>query len=123
MENLFELIVFFITAVIFIVSAITKQKKKPNEQSSGMDNLVESFFGLVEESNVSQRNERQEVAYENKEEIVQRQKEEKKITYERASEHAEKEKKDIESDVESQAVDFDLRKAVIYSEILNRKHF
>lgn len=123
MDNVFELIVFLITAVIFIVSAITKQKKKPNQKVSGMDNLVESFFGITEEpepyvdsTDDSPVIEHSRLKTNNENREVKNVKEEVNVMPD-----IEDERKDVEDS--DQLADFDLRQAVIYSEILNRKHF
>lgn len=125
MENIFELVVFFITAVIFIVSAITKQKKKTNQQThtSGMDNLVESFFGItedtVEEPQVEAEQTFNEAPVDRTKKVVYNN----KIAKETEKDVPNKRFVTPSEEKEEEAIDFDLRQAIIYSEILNRKHF
>lgn len=125
MDNIFELVVFFVTAIIFIVSAITKQKKKSNAKPSNVENLVESLFGLPDETQQQNIAEEEPIEYQ-----------ETKTTYQPKTDFKRTEstigikdaipKDDIatmENEEEDEEIDFDVRQAVIYSEILNRKHF
>lgn len=123
MDNFFEIIIFIITAVIFVVSAVTKQKKKSVGNSNGMDNLVESFLGIPQDeygNNVSQAKEEQVLIDEMKE---AKQAKEPLNTEKNVDAMPEFKEDELRSEDEVKTVDFDVRQAVIYSEILNRKHF
>ncbi|MDA3891935.1 MAG: hypothetical protein PF517_09775 [Salinivirgaceae bacterium] len=122
MDNIFEIVVFFITAIIFIISAVAKQKKKSNGKQTNVGNLVASFFGIPDELK-----QRPQIIYEEEpnqfEDIKQTtMRNEISSSDEGVDAIPNNEAEDFEQDDTTQ-IDFDLRKAVIYSEILNRKEY
>lgn len=123
MDDLVQVLLFVLTLVIFIFSALRKQKKKPTASVSPADNLLESLFGIpqpnpvytsIDEEAIEKRYTEVEikpvtptlpdegiVAITNKPEASSFIYEEEEETYQ----------------------PIDLRAAIIYNEILTRKNF
>jgi len=126
MDDVIQLLVFFVTIVIFIVSAVFKQKKKPEKQSSNFESLIETFLG------VSPENQSIKQVGEDVFEVES----EKKLKTINNNQHTFQEEgidaipdseSEIEEDIQDDEVEygasFNLKQAVIYSEILKRKTF
>lgn len=125
MDDLLEIIAFLVTFVIFIVSAIIKQKNKNTTPSESNNGFMETFFDMDEAT---------EEAYSKGEILEESLKRKQKMADEKSSQLQAQEGVDAIPDGEDEFYegqeqlasikdDFDLRKAVIYSEILNRKTF
>jgi len=127
MEDVIQVLVFVVTFIIFIVSAIRKQKKKPNAKSKNFNGLIESMLGVSTETQPSQP--QQNIEYDSFQDdtfIDTSKKTNEVLADEEIDAIPDTDKKDMvdieEEDITSESA-FDLRSAVIYSEILNRKTF
>ena len=123
MDDLVQVLIFIVTFVIFIVSAVRKQKKRP-APNPGMDDAFESLFGVSQLSEVD--------SFETKEAAVQPPA---KVTKKQVPKSVLPEEgikaipnqpiiaddNTVESEPGHQS--FDLREAVIYQTILTRKDF
>lgn len=127
MDDLIQILFFVLTFALFVFSAIRKQKKPNNKPASAVDVTLESLFGIpiVEEPQQTRVNDylTEEEEYEfGTDEGVSAAKPE--MVNQLVEEEVEDEKEWEEEDSQSKiAHEFDLRKAVIYSEILNRKAY
>ncbi|MGD9992827.1 MAG: hypothetical protein AB7S69_05975 [Salinivirgaceae bacterium] len=125
MDDLIQILFFVLTFALFVFSAIRKQKKPNNKPASAVDVTLESLFGIpmVEERQPSRTDEylAEEDEYEfGADEGVSATKPE--MVNHLVDEEVEEEKEWEEEESQSKiAQEFDLRKAVIYSEIINRK--
>jgi hypothetical protein len=121
MDDLIQILFFVLTFALFVFSAIRKQKKPNNKPASAVDVTLESLFGIpmVEERQPSRTDEylTEEDEYEfGADEGVS------ELIPETVTSKVEEETdRDEEESDYNPAYEFDLRKAVIYSEILNRK--
>ncbi|MGE4287611.1 MAG: hypothetical protein AB7E36_02890 [Salinivirgaceae bacterium] len=122
MDDLIQILFFVLTFVLFVFSAIRKQKKPNNKPASAVDVTLESLFGIpmAEEPQQTQVNdyitkEEEEYEFGTDEGVPE-------LMPETVTSKVEEEMDGDEEESENiPAYDFDLRKAVIYSEILNRK--
>lgn len=125
MDELINVLIFVGTIVVFIVSAIRKNKGKSEKSPNDFSSSIASFFGDV---TVDQRKE-QEVVVEHP-----TPKEHKPFSRYQSIAESMKDKKvrnDISeviknteiNDNPNSSIDFDLRSAIIYKEILDRKEF
>jgi hypothetical protein len=117
MDDLIQVLFFVLTFALFIYSAIRKQKK-PNRQVKPIDNVLESFLGIPLENEPIKTEEQQQYnlnIFENKVSIVDNQTD----TKQEANLAKEMEPEEFNY----QEPPFDLRSAVIYSEILNRRTY
>ena len=122
MDDIVQVLLFVLTLVIFIFSALRKQKKKPIASVSPADNLLESLFGIPQPNPVFAPVE-DEMETEHYSEIminpVTATLPEEGIVAitkpEASSRIAEEDEKPFQN--------FDLRTAIIYNEILTRKNF
>ena len=125
MDDLIQILFFVLAFALFVFSAIRKQKKPNNKPASAAEVTLESLFGIpmVEEPQQTRVNDylAEEEEYEfGTDEGVLEPKPEKvnQLVDEEVEEEKEWEEEESQSKI---AHEFDLRKAVIYSEILNRK--
>ncbi|PKP11419.1 MAG: hypothetical protein CVU09_03900 [Bacteroidetes bacterium HGW-Bacteroidetes-4] len=126
MDDLIQILFFVLTFALFVFSAIRKQKKPNNKPASAVEVTLESLFGIpmVEEPQQTQVNDyltKEEEGYEfGTDEGVSAAKPEmvNQLVDDEVKEEKEWEEEKSQSKI---AHEFDLRKAVIYSEILNRK--
>ena len=125
MEDVIQVLIFVVTFIIFIVSAVRKQKKKPNAKSSSFNGLIESVLGVPEEIRQPQQNIDYD-SFQNDTFIDTDTKSNETLVDEGIDAIPDNNVDDI-VDIETEDVSpestFDLRSAVIYSEILNRKTF
>jgi hypothetical protein len=126
MDDAIQVLVFVVTFIIFIVSAVMKQKKKANTKNNNFGNVIESIFGL----SVEAPPEPQEDAFVDDIKIdevgVTSNPNQESFVNEGVNAIPDKVNEnynDFESEEELEESSFDLRKAVIYTEILNRKTF
>jgi hypothetical protein len=122
MDDLIQILFFVLTFALFVFSAIRKQKKPNNKPASAVEVTLESLFGIpmVEEPQQTQVNDyftKEEEEYEfGADEGVS------ELIPETVNTMVEEETDSDDDESENNpAHEFDLRKAVIYSEILNRK--
>ena len=127
MDDVIQILVFVVTIVIFIASAVIKQKKKPNGKSSNFESVVESLFGIPSEVNQPVKSPIIKDYYEEEEDfvIVESKKTEKEYEEGVRSIKLENNVNRVEliEEEEDDEDQFDLRQAIIYSEIINRKEF
>lgn len=143
MDDLIQLLVFAITFIVFIASAIMKQKKKPEAKNSNFESVVESLFGIPTEPIRVQKetpyveydwNDNPKNTFDLHDEFIDpKQKAYNDKLAQLVKEEGVKAIKvpdeekfvDVHADeeVEAEVFHFDLRQAVIYSEIMNRKYF
>lgn len=122
MDDLIQILLFVLTFVLIVFSAIRKQKKPNSKQASTVDISLESLFGIpqVEEPQSRVREfpveEADDYEFGTDEGVSEPIPE--IVNQESEFVEVEEEKEESQSKI---AHDFDLRKAVIYSEILNRK--
>ncbi len=125
MDDLFQVLIFVVTFIIFIVSAVRKQKKKAGKKVSGIEGLLESFLGQQEKPAHTPEEVRFE--YPVQEEIITNTaKVTKPLREEGIDAIPDKKIKDDVYDIVDEEIEeseFDLQSAVIYSEILNRKSY
>lgn len=123
MDEFIEVILFVITIVIFIVSAIRKQKKKPDGKKAGMQSVLESFLGVEKEQVLTADNYFDSESGRPVKESVEFQP---SVSKDFNSEGIDSipDSDDYEEEVSdtNSGFQFDLRSAVIYSEIMNRKY-
>lgn len=121
MDELIQILVFVVSFVVFIVSALRKQKRKVVHEANDINHDLLDFF------NVNETNEEKEGELKINsvnEKIVEQSKKNKKshdkevIINEKTNQTNEYIDDNTDNDIE-----FDLRSAVIYSEILKRKTF
>lgn len=132
MDDFIQVLIFLVTFIIFIVSAVRKQKKKSGGKSSSFESVIESFFGVQEKNTPEQQipqYEQQENQFEQQiisDTNISKRKADKPLYKEgvdaipNRDDYNYLEKETEEEDDESE---FDLQSAVIYSEILNRRTF
>jgi len=136
MDDKIQILVFVVTFAIFIVSAIMQQKKKPNAKNSNIESIVESIFGIPQESPQIQREASQNdyfnTEYNQVDEIQNESfRESKAKMTELVNQEGVKAViypvnetiEDNHLDNEEIKTHFDARQAIIYSEIINRKYF
>jgi len=120
MDDFFQIMVLLITIVIFVVSALRKQKKQTNQNPAIIDGVLESFFGIPPELKRPIIEDEPEV--QQPVEVIAKKpyKPDNVVEGEKAIIN-----KPVENELvnESQGIEFNLRDAVIYSEILNRRTF
>lgn len=125
MDDLFQVLIFIITFIIFIVSAVRKQKKKSGNKSKGIEGVIESFFGVQEK--LIPKPQEVQFEYPTQEEIVTETIKVDKPLHEEGEDVIPNSESSIDAydevDDEIEASEFDLQSAVIYSEILNRKTY
>lgn len=126
MDDVIQVVVFVVTFIIFIVSAILKQKKKTNTKNNNFGKVVESIFGLSVEAPQEPHEDAfidsmiiDEVGIKSN----QKQKPFVNEGVDAIPDKADEIYNDFENEEEIDEPSFDLRKAVIYTEILNRKTF
>ncbi len=127
MDDLIQILVFAVTFIIFVASAIMKQKKKPNGNQSSVGSFVDSLFGIPETQQQPVSNAYVEEYFE-EEVIPEEQPKKVEKTYEEGvrsitSKYAEKDLQQLEEEDKEEAFTFDARQAIINSEIINRKYF
>jgi len=131
MDDTIQILVFVVTIIVFIVSAVMQQKKKPDApKSSNFETIVESFFGIPQENSQVQREEirtdyfqseyTERDAVQNDSFKVRKEKMVDLVNTEGVNAIADPVE---ESHVDDVVTPFDARQAIIYSEILNRKYF
>ena len=136
MDDVIQLLVFLATFIIFIVSVIIKQKKKSGTKGNKLESVIESFFGVTAEnksptpSNWDVHVEAQADLFEaptkdNNSMVNKKQIKTPLIEEGIDAIHDYGGDLNIDNQIDDNVVEtgFDLRKAVIYSEILNRKTF
>ena len=118
MDDIIQILFFVLTFALFVYSAIRKQKKQPTKQKGALDHALESFLGfpltaepLHEKAQYSESRFTEEL--DSKPQWVDKQKETKIEAPIKINEAFEE-----EAPIKPA---FDLRSAIIYSEILNRK--
>lgn len=136
MDDLVQVLIFVATAIFFIFSAVKKSKKKSGNKSVTFESVVESFLGepvkKAQELEVEPDTEfTQHQAWfeqEHDEVSVVEPSKSTKSSFEEEGVDAIPDKKSTsnlayEIEEEEAELEFDLREAVIYSEILNRKTY
>ena len=142
MDDLIQILVFVVTFIVFIASAIMKNKKKPDAKVSNFESVVESIFGIPQENlsfqkqvpanDFYQDNFTSESFFEDEynRPTISKENSEKKLEKLIKEEGINAIPDDIntfsdefDADEVTDRYEFDLRQAVIYSEILNRKYF
>ncbi len=133
MDDIIQVLVFLVTFIIFIASAIMKKKKKPGAKNSNFESLVESFFGVSAQNQPIKKEvqSEQEVSFfEDENKIKNKRVAKNSINTQFIEEgidaipdNNDGVKLGNQIDNETVEAEFDLREAVIYSEILNRKVF
>ncbi|MFA6402929.1 MAG: hypothetical protein WCX31_15110 [Salinivirgaceae bacterium] len=123
MDDLVQVLLFVLTLVIFIFSALRKQKKKPATNVSPADNLLESLFGIPQPSPVyasvdEEANEEHYAEVEIKP-VSPRLPDEGIVAITNKPEASSL----IYEEEEKTYQPIDLRTAIIYNEILTRKNF
>ncbi|MBI9067127.1 MAG: hypothetical protein JEZ09_07535 [Salinivirgaceae bacterium] len=121
MDDLIQILIVVGSFVVFIISAIRKQKKKPLIAASSAEESIASVFGLntydddkfVDRNTNSYMNSEAEASNIGKEKAVN----------DKQTIDNKKQVLEYIDDIEDCDYGFDLRSAVIYSEILNRKNF
>lgn len=136
MDDTIQILVFVVTFIVFIVSAIMQQKKKPNAKSSNFESVVESIFGIPQESPQFQKEVSQNDYFQSEyNESDALQNESFRSRRDNMAKLVEKEgvkgivdplsipEEDSHQEDELALAPFDARQAIIYSEIMNRKYF
>lgn len=129
MDDLIQVLVFLVTFIVFIASAIIKQKKKPKTSNNNFDTLVESIFGVAPVNTANP-------VYQESSAFVDASEREDERVINSAKENAfldegkdaipeikTEQSLNLEEETQEEETIFDVRKAVIYSAILNRKYF
>lgn len=123
MDDLVQVLFFLVTLGLFIFSAIRKQKKQPNQKESQpnlIDNTFESLFGIpIEDKNTMPKNtltHEKEISN-NPVNVIS----DEEVFIDQKDEQSE----ELIEPTEPNTIpyNFDLKSAIIYNEILNRKHF
>lgn len=142
MDDLIQILVFVVTFIVFIASAIMKNKKKPDAKVSNFESVVESIFGIPQENLSFQKQvpvndfyqdnftsesffedeyNRPTISKENSEKKLEKLIKEEGINA--IPDEINSFSDELDADKVTERPEFDLRQAVIYSEILNRKYF
>lgn len=125
MDDIFNILFFAVAIIVFIVSAIRKNKRGAQKPKSNIQSSIEALFDIPQERQVIETNDFIQHVETNKEKVS-------KTVFENIIEKKHKERvsvipdkiKEYEiSDVSESDGTFDLRSAIIYKEILNRKEF
>ncbi len=124
MDDIIQVLIFLGTIIIFIVSAVAKQKKKPNQTNKKFDNVLEELFGFPSENPVMAQNPFRPADFESQ--TVEKSTIEAPTTTKEGvkaipDDDLEEIEESADNETENNSV-FDLRQAVIFSEILNRKY-
>jgi len=127
MDELIQVLLFILTIVIFVVSGLRKQKKKPNASPTPTDELLESLFGIPTPK--PEIIEEKEIIIEPLKEPIKEVKQkpfkpllpEEGIAAVSNKYGSNVSNVEEEKELEKTVPVLDLRTAVIYSEILNRK--
>lgn len=124
MDDLIQVLIFIVTFIIFIVSAVRKQKKKPTTGSSGFDEAFESLFGLptVTENPIPAT---EPPPVKKSEPRILKKEQKQPVLFEEGIDAIPNKTTRNENEVDKNQVlgEFDLRQAVIYQTILSRKEF
>lgn len=142
MDDLIQILIFVVTFIVFIASAIMKNKKKPDAKATNFESVVESIFGIPQENLSFQKQVPMNDFYQDNftsESFFEDEYNRKTISKESSDKKLEKLIKEeginaipdninsisaeFDTDNGIERPEFDLRQAVIYSEILNRKYF
>jgi hypothetical protein len=142
MDDLIQILVFVVTFIVFIASAIMKNKKKPDAKVGNFESVVESIFGIPQENLSFQKQVPVNDFYQDNftsESFFEDEYNRPTISKENSDKKLEKLIKEeginaipddintfsdeFDADEVTERPKFDLRQAVIYSEILNRKYF
>ncbi len=136
MDDVIQILVFVVTIIIVIASAIMKQKKKTGAKNINLESLVESFIGGVSQNqnqpltDVEEKIEQDDSFFDDETDKNKLQIVDDLIKgkyFEKGADAIPDNNEDIsindKIDNEIVEANFDLRQAVIYSEILKRKTF
>lgn len=129
MDDLIQILLFVATLVILIVSSVRKQKKKSGNKSFSFENVLESFLGEPVKNRAEPQTEQQQ-AWSNQqydEDSVEEPQQPEKPKFEEGVSAITNNKNQsdgaYEIEEKQSEIEFDLREAIIYSEILNRKTY
>lgn len=125
MDDIFNILFFVVTIIIFIISAIRKNKKGSQKPKNSIQSSIESFFDIPQEEIKVETNDFMQQVSINKDDLEEIEIP-KKVTrdFTEAKSVIPDEIKEDEIGRPSEAgIEFDLRSAIIYKEILNRKEF
>lgn len=124
MDELINILVFIGTIAVFIFSAIRKNKNTPNKAQENSAVSLESLFGIQTEEAIDAKTEEVDIA------VIEKKPAHKKESY--TENNIEPESKNAVPDMikEGEIGDlqpnedrFDLKSAIVYTEILKRKNF
>lgn len=124
MDELINILVFVVTIVIFIVSAIRKSNKQPGKSNNKSKVDLESLFGIQVEEPITVETEKpKEVVVKEKPMVDKKARIEKKTKLGGINNIPNPIKEtEIKENVDNEP-EFNLQSAIIYTEILKRKNF
>lgn len=125
MDDIFNILFFVVTIIVFVLSAIRKGKGTNKEPQSNIQQSLESLFDLPIEKEYETEDDFVQHVPEKEAEVIESEKSDEKVIDIKESHKNIPDvikKAEIGSD-KTEKVEFDLRSAIIYKEILNRKEF
>lgn len=124
MDELINILVFIGTIAVFIFSAIRKTKKAPNTGKENSQVNLESLFGFQTEPVAETRNEMADITIANNTIVNEKEPDyEEKIIPKREDPIPDKIKDGEIGGQQHKKERFDLKAAIVYTEILKRKNF